>query len=61
MSKTKWDSCSWVPMMRALQGTWLATRVYALTPFFKPKYLLPCLALMVGTCVSMRWPSLLEC
>src|SRR3979490_1231081 len=22
--------------------------VYALTPFFKPKYLLPCLALMVG-------------
>src|SRR5258707_14138954 len=27
MSKTKWDSCSWVPMMRALHGTWLATRV----------------------------------
>ncbi len=40
MSKTKCDSCSWVPMMRALQGTWLATRVYALTPFSVCAFLL---------------------
>src|ERR1700692_200871 len=39
MSKTKCDSCSWVPMMRALQGTWLATRVAALDEsFFRVRF-----------------------
>ena len=50
-----------VPMILALMGTWLATRVQALTPLSQPKYLGEYLELKVLIWVSNRWPSLLEC